>query len=95
MIWGAAGNIACYGPVLAERANVVIELFVIYIADYLLYSGSFWYSSKIHSIIFLKKFLHTPVILLQRITKVSGHMIYVLIDVLCRGWKWNWAVDEY
>ena len=31
---GAAGNIACYGPVLAEKANVVIELLVIYEADY-------------------------------------------------------------
>ena len=46
LILGAAGNIACYSPVLAERANVFIELFVIYKADYLLYNGSFWYSEK-------------------------------------------------
>ena len=67
----AAGNIACYGPVLSERANVVIELFVIYKADYSLYNGSFcmfWYSEKCPSI-----FL---VISLSRITIVSGHMIY-------------------
>ena len=52
-MYGAAGNIACYGPVLAERANVVIELFVMYKADYLLCSGSFWYSDKFCNIFFL------------------------------------------
>ena len=56
LILGAAGNIACYGPVLAERADVVIELFVMYNrADYS-YNGSFWYSEKFRNICFLKMF---------------------------------------
>ena len=38
---GAAGNIACCGPVQTERANV-IELFVIYKADYSSHNGYFW-----------------------------------------------------
>ena len=33
-MWGAVDNIACYGPVLTERANVVIELFIKLIINY-------------------------------------------------------------
>ena len=76
LILGAAGNIACYGPVLTERASVVIELFVIYKVDYSSYNDCFWCSAKIHNIFFLHNYvLHTPVILLTIITIVSGDMI--------------------
>ena len=55
--FGAAGNISCYGPVPAVRANVVIELFVLYKADYSSHNGSFWCSEECHNIFFLKMFL--------------------------------------
>ena len=54
LMFGAAGNIVYYGPVLAERANVVIELFVIYKADYSLHNSSIWWSRKFQ--ILLKMF---------------------------------------
>ena len=59
LILGAAGNITCYGPVLSERANVVIELFVIYKADYSLYNGYFCCSEKYPNICFLKCFSYS------------------------------------
>ena len=43
-------------PILAERANVVIELFVIYKANYSLCNGSLWYSEKLRHICFLNCF---------------------------------------
>ena len=60
---------------LAETgANVVIELFIIYKADYSLYNGSFWYSREIPQYLFSKHVFHTPVITLSRIPIVSGHI---------------------
>ena len=80
---------ACYGPGLAERANVVIELFIIYKDYYSSYNGSFWCSDKIPQYIFSKNVLHTPVILQPRITIVSGRMINGLSAGCSRSDIWR------
>ena len=40
------GQYRMFWPCPGERANVVIELFVIYESDYSSYNGSFWCSEK-------------------------------------------------
>ena len=72
-----AGNIACYGPVLAERENVVIELHVFVI--YSLYNVFFWCSEKFRNMFWLEFLFSIPVISLSRIKIVSGHLIIVHI----------------
>ena len=57
-------------PVQAERVNVVIELFVIYKADYSSHSG-FSGLREIPQYLSCKYLHHTTVILLPRITIVS------------------------
>ena len=66
----------CNGPLQAERTNVVIELFGLYIKLIFLHimvlSGT---RSNLTIIFFPIDVLHTGVILLSRITIVSDHMI--------------------
>ena len=63
-------------PVLAERATVVIELFVIYKAVYSLYNGSFWCPEKFHNIFFLEMFF----IVLHSNSNVNNYDSFWLYD---------------
>ena len=69
---GAAGNIACYSPVQAERANVVIELYIKLIIQQIVILSGAQRNLTIFSYINVP---HTQVILMSKITIVYGHMI--------------------
>ena len=61
------GNIACYGPLQAERTNVVIDLFVVYKDDFSSHNGCFGTPSN-PTLFFSRNVLHISVTLLSRIT---------------------------
>ena len=70
---------------LSDRTNVVIELFVIYKADYSLYNGSYTGTRRNSTKFF------SSVILLPRITIVYGQLI---LYVICRM-KWNREMRKF
>ena len=75
LITRAIINIRCYGPVQTEWANVVIELFVIIQSWLVITLWFFLMLREIPTYFSCKNVPHIPIILMPRITTVSGHMI--------------------